>query len=128
MKNRWNRSMAPLIGIGAILLIWYGVCRADMFSAYVLPPPSGVFRSFYKMAVNGELWKDIFISFVRVAKGFSIAFVLAFGLGMVRILLPGTSGVLDRVGGDRRRRGDGEHHIRVWADARHGQHSGHAGL
>ena len=36
--------------------------------------------------------------------------------------------VLDRVGGDRRRRGDGEHHIRVWADARHGQHSGHAGL
>ena len=48
--------MAPLIGIGAILLIWYGVCRADMFSAYVLPPPSGVFRSFYKMAVNGELW------------------------------------------------------------------------
>ena len=89
--------MAPLIGIGAILLIWYGVCRADMFSAYVLPPPSGVFRSFYKMAVNGELWKDIFISFVRVAKGFSIAFVLAFGLGMVRILLPGTSGYYEYV-------------------------------
>ena len=40
------------------------------------------------MLVTGELWKDIYISYVRVMKGFSIAFVLAFLLGMVRSLLP----------------------------------------
>ena len=57
----------------------------------MLPPPYRVFRSFYKMAVNGELWKDISISFLRVIKGFYIAFALAFGLGMIRFLLPGTA-------------------------------------
>ena len=55
MKSRRKKIIVPMIGIGAILLIWYGVCRAELFSAYVLPPPYRVFRSFYKMAVNGEL-------------------------------------------------------------------------
>ena len=53
--------------------------------------PQGYSQSFYKMAVNGELWKDISISLLRVLKGFSIAFALAFGLGMIRFLLPGTA-------------------------------------
>lgn len=91
MRRRFKRIIVPVIGIGAVLLIWYGVCRAELFSAYVLPPPSRVFQSFYKMAVNGELWKDISISLLRVLKGFSIAFALAFGLGMIRFLLPGTA-------------------------------------
>lgn len=53
MRRRFKRIIVPVIGIGAVLLIWYGVCRAELFSAYVLPPPSRVFQSFYKMAVNG---------------------------------------------------------------------------
>lgn len=64
------------------------VSRLGLLSAYVLPPPSKVWSSFIKMLVTGELWKDIYISYVRVMKGFSIAFVLAFLLGMVRSLLP----------------------------------------
>ena len=40
------------------------------------------------MLVSGEIWKDIYISFTRVMKGFSIAFGLAFCLGMLRALLP----------------------------------------
>ena len=39
MKSRRKKIIVPMIGIGAILLIWYGVCRAELFSAYVLPPP-----------------------------------------------------------------------------------------
>ena len=37
MKSRRKKIIVPMIGIGAILLIWYGVCRAELFSAYVLP-------------------------------------------------------------------------------------------
>lgn len=90
MKHRWKDAAAPVVGIGVLLLVWYAVCRAGIFSAYVLPPPSKVFQSFSKMLVSGELWKDIHISFIRVMKGFSIAFVLAFILGMIRALLPGS--------------------------------------
>lgn len=74
--------------MGAVLLVWYLVCRWGMVSAYVLPPPSKVLQSFFRMLVSGEIWKDIYISFIRVMKGFSIAFGLAFCLGMLRALLP----------------------------------------
>ena len=77
MKHRWKNAAAPLIGIGAVLLVWYMVSRSGILSAYVLPPPSKVLQSFIKMLVTGELWKDIYISFIRVMKGFAIAFVLA---------------------------------------------------
>ena len=79
---------APVIGMGAVLLVWYLVCRWGMVSAYVLPPPYKVLQSFFRMLVSGEIWKDIYISFIRVMKGFSIAFGLAFCLGMLRALLP----------------------------------------
>ena len=88
MKHRMKRAAAPLAGIGAVVLVWYMVSRLGLLSAYVLPPPSKVWSSFIKMLVTGELWKDIYISYVRVMKGFSIAFVLAFLLVMVRSLLP----------------------------------------
>lgn len=88
MKHRMKRAAAPLAGIGAVVLVWYMVSRLGLLSAYVLPPPSKVWSSFIKMLVTGELRKDIYISYVRVMKGFSIAFVLAFLLGMVRSLLP----------------------------------------
>lgn len=88
MKHRMKRAAAPLAGIGAVVLVWYMVSRLGLLSSYVLPPPSRVWSSFIKMLVTGELWKDIYISYVRVMKGFSIAFVLAFLLGMVRSLLP----------------------------------------
>lgn len=78
----------PVIGMGAVLLVWYLVCRWGMVSAYVLPPPYKVLQSFFRMLVSGEIWKDIYISFIRVMKGFSIAFGLAFCLGMLRALLP----------------------------------------
>lgn len=89
--SRWKRFGIPLLGILAVLLIWELVCRFGALNAYVLPPPSKVWSSFVKMLVSGELWNDIVISFLRVMKGFLIAFVLAFVLGMARILFPGSA-------------------------------------
>ena len=84
-------------GIAVLLVLWYGVCRAGIFSAYVLPPPAKVLNSFSKMLQTGELWRDVWISFLRVMKGFSIAFVLAFLLGMIRALLPSAGGYYEYV-------------------------------
>ena len=88
MGDRWKKIAAPALGIAVLLVLWYAVCRAGIFSAYVLPPPAKVLNSFFRMLKTGELWQDVWISFLRVMKGFSIAFVLAFLLGMVRALLP----------------------------------------
>ncbi len=92
-----EKGVPAVVGAGALLLLWYGVGRAGLFSSYVLPGPDRVFHSFYKMLVSGEIWEDVCISFVRVIKGFSIAFVLAFLLGMMRCLLPGSAGYYEYV-------------------------------
>lgn len=87
-RKKITDRMAPFIGIVLVLGIWFVVCRLEIFSAYVLPSPQKVFGTFLKMAASGELFVDIFISFGRVLKGFLIAFVLAFVLGMFRYFVP----------------------------------------
>lgn len=87
-KYGWKRFIAPAIGLGVIFLLWYGVCSLQLFSSYVLPPPAKVWDSFRKMLLSGEVFRDVVISLGRVLKGFAIAFVLAFVLGMIRTLIP----------------------------------------
>lgn len=79
---------APFIGILLVLAAWFIICRLELFSTYILPTPEKVFNSFLKMLQSGEIFEDVLISFARVFKGFFIAFLLAFALGMFRILLP----------------------------------------
>ena len=87
-KEKIKDRTAPLIAIAVILLIWFVVCELEVFSVYVLPTPMKVFQTFCKMTVSGELFTDILVSFGRVLKGFLIAFLLAFVLGMFRFLVP----------------------------------------
>lgn len=82
------RIIFPFIGILILFCAWFVVCKLEIFSAYVLPTPEKVFRSFMKMVESGEIFVDIAISFGRVLKGFLIAFVLAFVLGIFRIVVP----------------------------------------
>ncbi|MBQ9092101.1 MAG: ABC transporter permease [Anaerotignum sp.] len=81
-------ALAPFIGILIAFAAWFIICRLEIFSTYVLPTPEKVFDSFLKMLASGEIFEDVVISFSRVFKGFFIAFVMAFALGMFRILVP----------------------------------------
>ena len=81
-------TFAPFIGFGIFLVLWFILCRLEVFNPYVLPSPEKVFDSFLKMLATGEIFEDVLISFSRVFKGFFIAFFLAFALGMFRILVP----------------------------------------
>lgn len=78
----------PVLSISLVFLAWYLVCWLGIFSPYVLPGPEKVFSTLGKMIQSGEIFVDIAISSGRVLKGFSIAFILAFGLGMFRIFVP----------------------------------------
>ncbi len=86
--RRIRRLGPPAVGIAVIFLVWYAVCRMELFNAYVLPPPAKVLDSFRNMWSSGEIFRDVGISLARVLKGFAIAFVLAFILGMLRAVLP----------------------------------------
>ena len=92
MNQKFKKYFPPFIGILAVFAVWYIVCRAGILSSYVLPSPGRVFQSFCKMLQSGELFRDLRISFLRVGKGFVIAFILAFAFGMLRAMIPASAG------------------------------------
>lgn len=86
--RKWINGLSPFLGLLVVLGTWFVVNRLGVVNSYVLPSPERVFESFLEMLQSGELFMDIFISFGRVMKGFLIAFLMAFVLGMFRVLLP----------------------------------------
>ena len=85
MNQKLKKYFPPFIGILAVFAVWYIVCRAGLLSSYVLPSPGRVFQSFCKMLQSGELFRDLRISFLRVGKGFVIAFILALDRKSTRL-------------------------------------------
>ena len=86
MKNR--KLFKGTIFIAILFCIWFIVTELGVVSSYILPSPKKVADSFYKMLISGEIFEDIYISFVRVLKGFFIATLFAFMLAMVSIIRP----------------------------------------
>ena len=83
-----SKILKTSLSIIIILSIWTVVTEMGLISSYILPSPLKVLDSFIKMVQSGEIFEDIYISFVRVIKGFFIATLCAFILAMVRIVLP----------------------------------------
>ena len=83
-----SKILKTSLSIIIILSIWTIVTEMGLISSYILPSPLKVLDSFIKMVQSGEIFEDIYISFVRVIKGFLIATLCAFILAMVRIVLP----------------------------------------
>ena len=81
-----SKVVKTLISVLILLLIWTTVTQLELVSSYVLPSPAKVWDSFLKMLQSGEIFEDIYISYIRVLKGFFIATLLAFLLAMVRVV------------------------------------------
>ena len=83
-----SKILKTSISVLVILFVWYLVTEIGIVNSYVLPSPLKVIDSFCKMVKSGEIFEDIYISYIRVFKGFFLATSLAFLLAMVRIIFP----------------------------------------
>lgn len=84
MKKFWK----GFLPIALILLLWLAASATGLWSAYVLPGPARVFHSFWSMVQSGVLFRHVLVSLWRVLTGFTIAFSLAFLLGVLAGLYP----------------------------------------
>ena len=71
-----------------ILILWYTLFSMEIWSAYILPSPQRIMRTFYRMILSGELFSNIGASFQRIIRGYSISFTLAFILGILAKIRP----------------------------------------
>lgn len=66
-----------------LLVIWEVLARAGWIAPYVLPAPSKVVRTAFKLAMTGSLLNDLGVSLVRAGTGFAIGGSIGFTLGIL---------------------------------------------
>jgi sulfonate transport system permease protein len=69
--------LAPVV----LLVVWEVLAQAGWLSPQVLPAPSKVARTAFKLATTGSLLNDLGISLLRAAAGFAIGGGVGFALG-----------------------------------------------
>jgi sulfonate transport system permease protein len=97
MRDRTVRRNAAL-GIALplfLLAAWWYATAFGGIKVYQLASPGDVLRELGSLAASGELWKNLAASIVRVAFGFTIALVLAIGIGTSVGLSPPIERILD---------------------------------
>jgi len=84
MKNFFKKNLLIII----LLILWYILSSMKIWSAYILPSPQKVLKTFYKMILSGELFSHIFASGKRIVIGYFMSFILAFLLGILAKIKP----------------------------------------
>ncbi len=79
MQKLKNGLLFPLL----ILLSWYLISQAGIFSPYLLPSPSIVWSSFQELLADGVLMTHLLVSLKRVFFGFAISMLCAIPLGIL---------------------------------------------
>ncbi|MFG1420548.1 ABC transporter permease subunit [Roseixanthobacter liquoris] len=71
--------IAPVL----LVVVWEILARAGVVTPQVLPAPSKVVRTAFKLATTGSLLEDLGTSLLRAAAGFIIGGSIAFALGIL---------------------------------------------
>jgi sulfonate transport system permease protein len=95
-RTAWTRRKAATTGRGPdrlillswcvpvlLLLVWEAASRLGALPPYLLPAPSKVAGTAYKLAVSGTLLHDLGISLLRASIGFVLGGSLGFALGII---------------------------------------------
>lgn len=68
---RQPRFVLSLSGL-LFLFVWEGCSRLGWLSAFFFPPPSVIGKSLYDLLRNGQLWRHLSATLVRVGLGFAL--------------------------------------------------------
>lgn len=91
MKRRSiNYKILGLLLPIVILLSWQFTTTGGYVSSVILPTPERFCEKFISLVQNGNLWKNLSVSFARVLKGYAIGatlgIVVGIGVGQSRIV------------------------------------------
>lgn len=78
-----NRCLKKFLLPIVLLLLWQIITMTKLSNPILLPVPLDVASTAWTMLKNGELENHLFVSIVRVSKGFLLAAVLAISTGII---------------------------------------------
>ncbi len=71
--------LAPVL----LVLVWEALAQGGYLSPQVLPAPSKILRTAFKLASQGTLGDDLGVSLLRAAAGFAVGGTIGFALGVL---------------------------------------------
>lgn len=74
-----NVFIGPLI----ILFIWFILTYFNIVNTFFLPSPIDVFIEIYLLFINGEIFPDLFATFIRTLQAFIIAIIIGIPIGLI---------------------------------------------
>ncbi len=90
MKKKIIPWAEGISGILLLLILWYAASKTGIFgrvtvraSQLLLPEPAKVFHSIYEMILSGYLLSNIWVSLLRVVKGFVLSVVIGIPIGIL---------------------------------------------
>lgn len=89
------RSLIPWAVPAGVLGVWQVGGMTGLIPAEVLPPPSAVIEAGWRLAVSGDLLRNIEVSACRAGIGFAIGGGLGFSCGLLNGLSRTSERVLD---------------------------------
>jgi ABC-type nitrate/sulfonate/bicarbonate transport system permease component len=78
-----GRRGTGLLSVLAVLLVWEAICRAGLFNASLLPPPSQIAPVLWKILASGSFLVPLGQTLAMLAAGYGIACVAGVALGLL---------------------------------------------
>jgi sulfonate transport system permease protein len=83
MPRKPNLLLLSWIAPVALVIVWETLARIGWLSPQVLPAPSKVLLTAWKLTLSGSLLNDLGVSMLRAAAGFAIGGSIGFALGTI---------------------------------------------
>ncbi|MEB6111868.1 ABC transporter permease [Kurthia gibsonii] len=83
LLSKTKKITRPIFALLVLVSVWEIIPRIGIVDRVFLPPFSEVITTWWRLALNGELWKHFSTSITRSALGFFIAIIIAVPLGLL---------------------------------------------
>lgn len=81
--SRQLQQLAPWAVPIGLLLLWQSLSQIGVIPPRLMPSPIAVFQAGVKLAISGELLKNVLVSASRAASGFLFGSSIGFALGLL---------------------------------------------
>lgn len=82
-RKPFGGSVAPILGVLVLFILWEAVTRLKLYPEFIIPPPRAVLDEFWKVLVDGRLWMHTSTTLGQMGIGLALGLFTGIALGYV---------------------------------------------